>query len=105
MVDVMHHLPLSLRKDYFSDVLGRVRPGGRLVYKDMCMKPSWRRQVNILHDLVMAREWVHNEPLERVVGWAREQRCRVVHQDSYTGLGVYGHELAVFEKGQGAAVE
>lgn len=100
MIDVMHHLPPTLRREYFDWILGLVCPGGRVVYKDMCMVPAWRRYANVLHDYIMTGEWIRNEPIETVIQWAVQAGFCVQSTQKYSALAVYGHELVVLEKVQ-----
>lgn len=97
MVDVMHHIPLPIREAFFSTCASRVRPGGRLVYKDMNERPRLSAAVNTLHDLVLARQLIHHEPVQNVVDWAASCGLRPLGHSAYMKL-LYSHELVVFEK-------
>ncbi|MGC4031291.1 MAG: class I SAM-dependent methyltransferase [Tepidisphaeraceae bacterium] len=44
LVDVMHHVPPAVQADFLLRVSQRVRPGGLLVYKDMCRRPAWQHR-------------------------------------------------------------
>ena len=98
MVDVMHHLPLELRRRFVHEALARVKPGGTFLFKDMCSQPRWRVAWNALHDLILARQWVTVEPIANVIAWASEAGFEPVHTDSYVATVVYGHELVIFRR-------
>lgn len=97
MVDVMHHLPQGIRREVIRRACARVAPGGVFLYKDMCIHPAWRRGMNRLHDLLMARQWIHEEPIGQVEAWAREEGMELVREDRINRWW-YGHELRVFRK-------
>lgn len=97
LVDVMHHVPPAHQKSVLLTGASRVTPGGILLYKDMCRRPFWRAAANRLHDLVLARQWIHYAPVEHVEMWAREAGLRLEHSADLNRLW-YGHELRVFRK-------
>jgi 2-polyprenyl-3-methyl-5-hydroxy-6-metoxy-1,4-benzoquinol methylase len=98
MIDVMHHLPPTLRRSFIEAAASRLQPGGRLVYKDMDLKPRWRAAWNNVHDLLLAREWVRLEPSRNVQAWATAAGLRPLEVSRYTASVLYGHELLVFER-------
>jgi len=97
MVDVLHHVPIKMQEIFWKAAAVRVSSGGRLIYKDMCHRPLWRVGMNRLHDLVVAKQWIREVPLETVKTWASESGFKVVHEQRYTRLW-YGHELLILEK-------
>jgi 2-polyprenyl-3-methyl-5-hydroxy-6-metoxy-1,4-benzoquinol methylase len=94
-VDVLHHIPPAFQREFVLALLERVPRGGRLVLKDMCARPTWRALANNLHDLVMARQWVHHVAPESVIEWARNSGVRVIHKREASTLW-YGHWLVTF---------
>lgn len=97
LVDVMHHVPVAHQRGLLDDLLERVRPGGRLLYKDIGPHPIFRGAGNRLHDLVVARQWVHELPIAVVDDWA-EARGLTPLVASRMNMIWYGHDLRVFEK-------
>lgn len=97
MVDVMHHIPPSRQREIFVEAVARIKPGGLLLYKDMAARPWWRAWANRLHDLLLARQWIHYAPLTTVKGWAEGAGLALQHEECYARF-VYGHELLVFRK-------
>lgn len=97
MIDVIHHVPVPDQEAFMRAAMRRVAPGGRMIYKDMCIRPWWRRSMNKLHDLVMARQWIHELPLEKARRWAQEEGLHVLCEQHYSRLW-YGHELLVLER-------
>ena len=97
LVDVLHHV-LPLQRDaMLAQVAGRVRPGGLLIYKDMRTRPRWRAWANRLHDLLLARQWVHHVPPESVEARCAELGMRLIAKAHYDRW-VYGHVMMVFRK-------
>jgi len=96
-IDVMHHVLRSDQKMFFRRLADRVPAGGRLVYKDIAVKPLWRVLANQIHDIVMARQWVHVVPGEEISAWAGELGLRQV-EHRVVNTGVYSHELFLFER-------
>ncbi len=94
MIDVIHHVPKASQEAFLREAFRRVAPGGRMIYKDVCLRPLWKRAMNRLHDLVMARQWISEVPLEKVRLWAGQEGLRVVDERHYGRLW-YGHELLV----------
>jgi 2-polyprenyl-3-methyl-5-hydroxy-6-metoxy-1,4-benzoquinol methylase len=97
LVDVLHHVPPAAQEQAFRDAASRVRPGGMLLYKDMCDAPAWRAGMNRLHDLVMVRHWIHYVPVERADAWAQACGLRTERAESRAMLW-YGHELRTYRR-------
>lgn len=100
LVDVLHHVPPDAQERAFRDAASCVRPGGMLLYKDMCDAPAWRAGMNRLHDLVMARQWINYVPVERADGWARACGLAIERAEERAILW-YGHELRVYRRSAG----
>lgn len=97
LIDVMHHVPPAAQQALLQQASAQVAPGGTLIYKDMCRRPLWRASMNRLHDLVLARQWIHYLPIEDAEQWVVESGLRVVHGETANRLW-YGHELRVFRR-------
>lgn len=95
MIDVMHHVDRPAREGVIRQAARRVPLGGLFIYKDMCRRPLWRVGMNRLHDLVMARQLIHEEPVEHVEEWAAAEGLRCTLRERINLLW-YGHELRVF---------
>jgi 2-polyprenyl-3-methyl-5-hydroxy-6-metoxy-1,4-benzoquinol methylase len=97
MIDVMHHVPVGSQRDVFRRAAATLRPGARLIYKDIAPRPLWRAWANTIHDLVMARQWVHYISLANVVEWARGEGL-VLDRAYQVNRLWYGHQFAVFTR-------
>ncbi|MCP2726905.1 class I SAM-dependent methyltransferase [Limnofasciculus baicalensis] len=97
MIDVMHHIPPQAQYTVFAAAIERIAPGGRLIYKDMCLKPWWKATANRLHDLLLAREWINYVPIETIKEWGSQSGLKLVNESYYSRY-VYGHEKLVFVK-------
>src|ERR1035438_8838493 len=92
LVDVLHHVPAGSQRPFLRQVISKVKPGGVLIYKDMCMRPWWKSQANRLHDLVVARQLLTYAPVQAVEQWANEEGMRVILREDISRF-CYGHEL------------
>lgn len=99
MIDVMHHVPPALHRDFIAAACARVKEGGMLIYKDMADEPFGFATANRLHDLVLARDWINYAAIEDVCAIAGE--CGLILKRAEdTRILWYAHELRVFERPQ-----
>jgi SAM-dependent methyltransferase len=96
LVDVLHHIPPAAQGEVFRSAARKLRPGGRLIYKDMARRPHWRAAMNRLHDLLMARQWIHYVPIESVEQWAGGEKLNLAASADVNMLW-YRHHLRVFD--------
>lgn len=99
VVDVLHHVPRTSQRAFFTALCGSVPKGGRLVIKDMVKSPRWRSFANGVHDLVMARELVNHVDQQEVCQWAEAEGMRNISTFRENTLW-YGHWMAVFGKNE-----
>jgi 2-polyprenyl-3-methyl-5-hydroxy-6-metoxy-1,4-benzoquinol methylase len=66
MIDVMHHLAPTWQQSFFLKAAERVKPGGILIYKDMCSRPMWRAWANRGTDLLSSKQWIHYVPIRQI---------------------------------------
>jgi 2-polyprenyl-3-methyl-5-hydroxy-6-metoxy-1,4-benzoquinol methylase len=97
LIDVMHHIPSTEREHALRLISDRVRPGGIFLYKDMVDQPIWRALANQAHDLVIARQLIKYEPVERVEDLCKTLGLEMIVQMNFNMLW-YGHELRVFRR-------
>lgn len=97
VIDVMHHVPPSQQRSFFDLAANHTAPGGLLLYKDMCRSPWWRAQANRLHDLLLARQWIHYVRVATLEHWAMENGLVLEHAESISRYW-YGHELRLFRR-------
>ena len=94
LIDVLHHVPPASQHSLVKQVISKVKPGGTLVYKDMCLRPWWKAQANRLQDLIVARELISYVPIETVESWANAEGMQVVLSEDVSRFWC-GHELRV----------
>lgn len=94
LIDVMHHVQPAQQRPLIETAIAKLRPGGTLVYKDMVRRPAWRAWMNRLHDLLLARQWIHYAPIDQVASWIRGAGLEIVHEPRCSMLW-YGHEILV----------
>jgi 2-polyprenyl-3-methyl-5-hydroxy-6-metoxy-1,4-benzoquinol methylase len=97
IIDVLHHIPPSLQESFLRAAWQRVRPGGRLIYKDMASSPALHALVNQIHDLILARQFIHYFPLKSALDQLARSGGILRHQGEWR-RGPYAHELLVIEK-------
>ena len=97
MVDVLHHIPPDAQQPFVAAALERVAPGGRFVYKDMARRPHLYATANRLHDLAVAREWIHYVDPAVITALSQEAGLRPLHR-SHHRRWWYAHDLLVFER-------
>jgi 2-polyprenyl-3-methyl-5-hydroxy-6-metoxy-1,4-benzoquinol methylase len=97
MIDVIHHVPPSAQEEVIRRASAKVKPGGVFLYKDMVKRPLWRAAANRLHDLVLARQWIHYVPVGNVEKWAKDEGLKLDRSEAINRLW-YGHELRVFRR-------
>ena len=97
MIDVLHHVPPRQREPLIDRAAESIKPGGRFIFKDMCLRPRWRAWMNRLHDMALAREWITYTPIVHVESWITARGLRIIHAEDTSRLW-YGHELRVFAK-------
>ena len=102
IIDVIHHVPPGQQSNVLEAASSRVAPGGVLIYKDMCRRPLWRAGMNRLHDIVLARQWIHYLPIDEAERCLCATGLRVRHRATANRVW-YGHELLVFDKPERAA--
>ncbi len=95
LTDVLHHERPERRTALFDTAASRVRPGGILLYKDMCCRPLWRALLNWFQDLVVRHEWIRHCPVADIEAAARKAGFSELRAETINRLG-YGHELRVF---------
>lgn len=102
LIDVLHHIPPSAQRRVVDQALAKVIPGGLFLFKDIGSRPLWRALANRIHDLVLARQWIHYVEPAQVIAWAREGGFMLEHRQTINMLW-YGHELLVFRRPPAAA--
>lgn len=99
LIDLLHHVPPDRRRAVICQAAELVGPGGRLVVKDMAARPLWRATANRLHDLVLARQWIHHVDFDAVKEWLHELGFLQAGHVSVS-MWWYAHELVWFEPRQ-----
>ena len=97
MVDVLHHVTPSKQIDFINLAQSFVQPNGILIFKDMCQKPAWKAFMNRIHDLIMAKQWIHYFPIQGVIDHLTQKGFQVINREDYSNFW-YGHEMCVFKR-------
>lgn len=105
MIDVAHHIKPEQQRSVIEEAAGRVAPGGSFLYKDIGPRPRWRAWANRLHDLILARQWIHYIEVRDIMTWMDEAGLELVHRETINMLW-YGHELLLYRRpGEGEGTE
>ena len=97
IVDVLHHVPPAFQAEVIRTAAGKVRPGGRLIIKDIAPEDVVRAMANRLHDLTLARQWVRYMTRDDIVAAAVSAGVVLEHATRINTLW-YGHDLCVFSR-------
>jgi len=97
LIDVLHHVPQGSQLNVLEEAASHVKPSGVLLYKDMCDSPRWQALANRTHDLLLAQQWIHYLPIEKVEQWAMSKGMKLSHREDVRRFW-YGHELRVFQQ-------
>lgn len=97
LIDVLHHVPPASQKDVFQKATQKVKPGGLLIYKDMAAHPVFHASMNRLHDLVLARQWIHYVPIHSADHWAAASGFNLAHAEELSRFW-YRHDLRVYRR-------
>jgi len=97
LVDVLHHVSPEYQKSVIERASRCVKPDGLLLYKDMAKRPAFHAGMNRLHDLLLARQWIHYVPVHHVDEWAGEFGLHISHAEMFSRFW-YRHELRVYRK-------
>ena len=97
MIDVLHHIPSDQQRKFMQRVADNMAPGARLVFKDIDASEFAGSCMNQLHDLILARQWVHPLSRQESVRMLTEAGLSVLRHDTRWSLW-YPHHLIVAEK-------
>jgi 2-polyprenyl-3-methyl-5-hydroxy-6-metoxy-1,4-benzoquinol methylase len=95
--DVLHHVPPAAQRAVVAQAAAALAPGGTLVIKDMAVRPRVMAAMNQLHDLVMARQWIHHVAGATIAAWAQQLGLRVAPVERFHRWW-YAHELVVAQR-------
>jgi 2-polyprenyl-3-methyl-5-hydroxy-6-metoxy-1,4-benzoquinol methylase len=95
--DVLHHLPNAEKPRFLEHVVSILRPGGRIILKDLDRRP-WRKALaNRITDYLSTRSMVSYWSREEAVCFLEDQGLRVV-VDRPCEDWVWSHFMVVAEK-------
>lgn len=97
IIDLLHHVPPAVHGAIIAQAAERLRPGGLLLLKDMGERPLWRAWANVLHDLVLARQWTRIPRRRDILSQAAAAGL-VLEGERIDNMLWYGHHLLVFRK-------
>lgn len=100
LIDVVHHVPPGQQAAVLREAASRIAPGGLFLYKDMVERPWPRAWANRLHDLLLARQWIHYLPLADAKSELAGCGLHFVREGAANMLW-YGHEWVVFQRPRG----
>ena len=97
LIDVLHHVSPADREAFFIEAAKRVTDGGTLICKEMRPKPRWKAAANVLHDLIVAQQWIQHSTPESIETWAAKARLRLICHEEWDRLW-YAHGFWVFRR-------
>jgi 2-polyprenyl-3-methyl-5-hydroxy-6-metoxy-1,4-benzoquinol methylase len=96
-IDVLHHVPPPAQRRFAAQLCRSTRPGGLVVFKDIAPRPRWKAFANRLHDLLMARQWVHYRHEGEMADWFQDEGMAVIERGRLDRLW-YSHYLLIARK-------
>ena len=99
MLDIVHHVPPEVVRPLLAELHGALRPGGRLVVKDVDTRPAYKRLFTHALDLLMApRGVIHYWPADALQALLEDVGFRV-HRHLMVDVLPYPHVLYVCQRG------
>jgi len=86
MVDVLHHIPARKQFDFINKIIMNMDSGGEFLIADINAEKKVGVFLNRVHDLVLAREWVHPSTPEKVESILSKFDCEVIHRTLHRTL-------------------
>ena len=97
LIDVLHHVPPARRRQFLVAASERVGSEGIMLIKDIAPTPHWRAACNRVHDLLVARQWVHYLNPCELQAYLESCGLECVEQAVINRLW-YGHMMLVFRR-------
>jgi 2-polyprenyl-3-methyl-5-hydroxy-6-metoxy-1,4-benzoquinol methylase len=94
--DVLHHVPKASQKQFVSDLVAKMRPGARLIIKDID-GGSLLVYCNKLHDLLFAGERGNELPYQTTLSWIQQNNLELLELTKKR-MYVYPHYTIVAKK-------
>lgn len=79
MVDVLHHIPVGQQNEFISTIIKNMDMGSELLIADINAEKKVGAFFNWIHDLLLAKEWVHPSTPAKVESVISELGCEVIH--------------------------
>lgn len=96
LVDVLHHVPRKKQKDFLKNLSEKIKPGGRLVLKDINGASPFV-VFNKLHDLIFSGEIGNEIPASKALNLLAQNGFDIVEQEKRL-MYVYPHYTFVAQK-------
>ena len=93
-IDVLHHIPRDRQDDFVREIVANMDSGAILIIKDIEASKTFGAWMNQLHDLLLAREWVHHRRSQDIVRLL-QSRGAIVSQPIIHWTLWYPHFLVV----------
>lgn len=95
-IDVLHHVPVVHQREFIRR-LARLNWSGKLFFKDVSPRPFWKAAASQLHDLLIARQWIHIPDERDVKRWLEEEGL-VVTEPQRLDMLWYSHYFLTAER-------
>ena len=96
IIDVLHHVPKKFQENFIRDLSKSLKPGARLVLKDI-NEGSPLVYFNKIHDLLFAREIGNEISFEKAKSLLIQNGLNIIEQEKRT-MYVYPHYTIVAKK-------
>ncbi|RVU38980.1 hypothetical protein EOI86_06885 [Hwanghaeella grinnelliae] len=72
LIDVLHHVDAGAQQAFLEGLFKGMDPGATLLVADIDAGRPFRRFMNQIHDLILARQWVNPLPVEKTLSMLRQ---------------------------------
>lgn len=95
--DVLHHLDPDAQRLLLKHLASRLRPGGRLIVKDIAATPRWKSKWNEIHDRIVAGDRVTSREPEEIADDLTGAGLKVRRNERVARWQPYPHYIVIAE--------
>ena len=97
VIDVLHHIKPEEQSLFVKKTIDKINPGGTLIIKDMNTRPFFCAFMNILHDLIFAKQLIKYFSFEKLKNIIEENGLIIQEVDSKI-IFWYSHKWVIAKK-------
>ena len=98
MIDVMHHLKKNFQNKIMEKILGEMKIGSTLIYKDISNRSFFKGFANRVHDLIFSMQLINYYDSEKIIDYAKNN-MKISGINKYNTQNFwYDHEFLIIKK-------